>query len=195
MPRHNKPRSIASEANVAERITRERESRELSYEALAKLMTNQGCSLVGSAIYRIEKGDPPRHITVDELVAFANVFDTTVPDLLAPMELVRKESARKLVERTLSVYLALPEATSELYSLCRELYALKQSDPDLQEFFANQWLKAADELPSVLLTPEVYAALGKFTQIVVARANADAANSSRSSARSSSGKRTGKVRA
>ena len=88
MPRHNKPRSIASEANVAERITRERESRELSYEALAKLMTDQGCSLVGSAVYRIEKGDPPRHITVDELVAFATVFDTTVPDLLVSVETV-----------------------------------------------------------------------------------------------------------
>jgi transcriptional regulator with XRE-family HTH domain len=194
VPRHNKPRSIASEANVAERITRERESRELSYEALAKLMTDKGCSLVGSAIYRIEKGNPPRHITVDELVAFANVFDTTVPDLLLPMELVRKERARKLVERTVSVYRALPEAASELYNLGREFYALQQSDPDLHEFTANQWLKAADDLPGVLLTPEEYAALTEFTKMVFTRASVDAAASSRR-ARSSSGKRTSKVRA
>jgi transcriptional regulator with XRE-family HTH domain len=181
---------------AAERITREREGRELSYEALAKFMNDQGCPLAGSAIYRIEKGDPPRHITVDELVAFANVFDTTVPDLLAPMELVRKEKARELVERTLSVWRALPAATSELYTLCKEFCALQQSDPDLHEFFANQSLKAADELPSVPLTSEVGAALTKFTKTVVARANADAvvASSSRR-ARRSSGKRTGKVRA
>jgi transcriptional regulator with XRE-family HTH domain len=194
VPRHNKPRSIASEANVAERITYEREGRGLSYEALAKLMTDEGCPLVGSAIYRIEKGDPPRHITVDELVAFANVFDTTVPDLLLPMELVRKESARELVERTLDVYRALPAATSELYNLCKKFYELQQSDPELHEFSANQWV-AADELSSVPLTAEVWAALTKFTKTVMARASADAAATSSRHARSSSGKRTGKVRA
>jgi transcriptional regulator with XRE-family HTH domain len=192
VPRHNKPRSIASEANVAERITYEREGRGLSYEALAKLMTDEGCPLVGSAIYRIEKGDPPRHITVDEVVAFARVFGTTVPKLLAPMEFVRKESARKLVERTDKVYRTLPAATSKFYNLCKEIYALRQSDPDLHEFFANQWLTAANELPSVRLTPEVGAALTEFTKIVQACASADAAASS-SRARSASGKRTGKV--
>jgi transcriptional regulator with XRE-family HTH domain len=191
MPRRNKPRSIASEANVAERVTRERESRELSYEALAKLMTDQGCSLVGSAIYRIEKGDPPRHITVDELVAFAKVFGVTIPDLLMPMELVRQDRARELVEQTLDVWRALPAATSELYHLCKQFYELQQSDPELHEFFAHQWLKAADELPSVQLTAEVGAALTEFTKTVVGRASADAAAGSRPA----SVKRRGKVRA
>jgi hypothetical protein len=123
------------------------------------------------------------------------VFDTTVPDLLVSVETVDKERALKLVERSVSVWRALPTATSELYNLCnKEFYALQQSDPNLYEFFANQWLTAADELPSVLLTPEVAAALEKFTKTVVACAGADAAASSRR-ARSSSGKRTGKVRA
>lgn len=44
-------------------------------------MTDAGCPIQGSAIYKIEKADPPRRITVDELVAFATVFETSAVDL------------------------------------------------------------------------------------------------------------------
>jgi hypothetical protein len=44
-----------------------------------------GCAIQPSALYKVEKGDPPRRITVDELVALATVFELEVSDLLRPL--------------------------------------------------------------------------------------------------------------
>jgi transcriptional regulator with XRE-family HTH domain len=90
MPRPNQPRSIASEHALARRIANERERRGWSYDGLASRMTKAGCAIQSSAIYKIEKSDPPRRITVDELVAFAEVFAVPVQDLLLPPEIAAK---------------------------------------------------------------------------------------------------------
>ncbi len=88
MPRPNPPRSLQSEANLARRIARERERLGMTYEGAAKRMTDAGCPIQPSAIYKIEKAQPPRRISVDELVAFAAVFGVPVHDLLMPPEVV-----------------------------------------------------------------------------------------------------------
>ena len=97
MPRPNQPRSIAGERGLARRIAHERDSRGMSYEGLALRLTKVGCPIQASAIYKIEKGDPPRRITVDELVAFAEVFGVPVEELLLPPELVTKKELVGLV--------------------------------------------------------------------------------------------------
>jgi transcriptional regulator with XRE-family HTH domain len=74
MPRPNKPREVFAEDHVATRIARERASRGWSLEKLADAMTEAGCSIAPSAIYKIEQGEPRRRITVDELVALSKVF-------------------------------------------------------------------------------------------------------------------------
>lgn len=86
MPRPNGPRAIYSEVGLARRIAFERLGQKppWSYEGLAKRMTDAGCAINASAIYKIEKSDPPRRITVDELVAFSAVFDVPIEDLLVP---------------------------------------------------------------------------------------------------------------
>lgn len=91
MPRPNRPRSIASEQALARRIAYEREAREWSPQGLASRMTQAGCPIQASAIYKIEKNDPPRRITVDELVAFSEVFGIPVAELLLPPEAVVTE--------------------------------------------------------------------------------------------------------
>lgn len=88
MPRPNPGRLIASEASLAKRIAYEREARGMSYDGLASRMTQAGCPINGSALYKIEKGDPPRRITVDELVALSRVFEIKLPGLLNPPETV-----------------------------------------------------------------------------------------------------------
>jgi len=99
MPRPNPPRSIAGERSLARRIGHERERRAMTYEGLAARMTKAGCPIQASALYKIEKSDPPRRITVDELVAFSEVFATPVQDLLLPPEVVAKEElVARLVE-------------------------------------------------------------------------------------------------
>lgn len=97
MPRPNRPRSIASEAALARRVAHEREARGMTPAGLASRMTQVGCPINASAIYKIEKADPPRRITVDELVAFAEVFGVTIEDLLLPPEVASDRALRELV--------------------------------------------------------------------------------------------------
>jgi transcriptional regulator with XRE-family HTH domain len=82
LPRPNPAGNLDDEANVASRIALERERHGWSYESLAKLMTEMGVPLQGTAIFRIEKGRPRRSIKVNELVGFARVFEVEVSDML-----------------------------------------------------------------------------------------------------------------
>ena len=64
---------------------------------MASRMTKIGCSINSSAIYKIEKSDPPRRITVDELVGFSQVLDIPVDNLLLPPELAAKAELLELL--------------------------------------------------------------------------------------------------
>jgi hypothetical protein len=59
-------------------------------------MTRLGCPINASAIYKIEKADPPRRITVDELVGFSRAFEISVEDLLLPPEIASRTELRAL---------------------------------------------------------------------------------------------------
>lgn len=94
MPRINGARSIEAERNVAQRIRIAREDRGWSPAQLAQRMTEAGCSISTSAIYKIEDAEKPRKITVDELVALGAVFDIDdLRDLLRPVEELYQERA------------------------------------------------------------------------------------------------------
>lgn len=97
MPRPNKQRSIHAERRLATRIAMERESRGWSIEGLAERMTKAGCPMNGSAIFKVEKGDPPRRIVLDEAVAFAQVFGVSLQELLTPPEVLAHEDLKNLV--------------------------------------------------------------------------------------------------
>jgi transcriptional regulator with XRE-family HTH domain len=98
VPRPNPPRSIATEQTLARRIAYEREKRGMSYEGLALRMTKTGCPINASALYKIEKADPPRRITVNELVALARVFEVPVNELLVPPEVAADKQALQLAQ-------------------------------------------------------------------------------------------------
>lgn len=106
MPRTNN-RARGPEADVAARIAMEREHRGLSAAGLARLMTDRGCPINQSAINKIEQGDPPRRITVDELVAFAQIFGLEIDDLLTPAHAARDREVEL-------AYRGLAEAASEI---------------------------------------------------------------------------------
>jgi transcriptional regulator with XRE-family HTH domain len=97
VPRPNPPRSLRSESNLARRIAHERDRHGMTYEGLAKRMTDLGCPIQASAIYKIEKSKPPRRITVDELVAFAEVFGVQPEQMLLPPEVVESAVLRDLL--------------------------------------------------------------------------------------------------
>src|SRR4051812_25969393 len=107
MARSNHSGSLGDETSLARRIARERASAGLSYEALAKLMTESGCKIHGSAIYKIEKANPPRSVSVNELIAFSTVFGKSVDDLLTPIEVLDDQRAKELVAELEEVDAAL----------------------------------------------------------------------------------------
>ncbi|MDR1441404.1 MAG: helix-turn-helix domain-containing protein [Bifidobacteriaceae bacterium] len=124
MSRPNQPRSTTAEVNLARRIKFEREQRDWSPAQLAEQMTAIGCSIQTSAIYRIEARENRRRISVDELVTFARVFDTSVDDLLRPFDFV-------LVERLQKVEVDYLEAVE---SLADAADAVLRKGVDLIEF-------------------------------------------------------------
>jgi transcriptional regulator with XRE-family HTH domain len=140
--RLNPQRSIGGEANLARRIERERTARGLSYEALAKLLTTAGCSIQGSAIYKIEKADPPRRITVDELVGLARVFDTTIEDLLTPLEVLDKERAQAILKELEQADEGLARAATKLVVHYSELLYLAGEDLELVDYALGHYERA-----------------------------------------------------
>lgn len=134
MPRPSRLRSIEGEANLAKRVQREREYRGLSYEALAKAMTNAGCKIQGSAIFKIEKGEPPRRITVDELIALADVFEVSVENLLTPVEVLRTQRGQELLKEIDAGDRALGAAAVSLLNAYTEYFDLAAYEPDIREY-------------------------------------------------------------
>lgn len=145
MPRPNQPRSIASEQGLARRIAHERESRGWSYDGLASRMTKIGCAIQSSAIYKIEKADPPRRITVDELVGFSEVFAVPVQHLLMPPEIAAKERLLDLLtewELTRQKYAA---AAEDREAAEKDLRAYVVENPDVRdalEAALTNWVEA-----------------------------------------------------
>jgi transcriptional regulator with XRE-family HTH domain len=86
---------------------------------LAKLMTDAGFDMTQSTISKIENDDPPRRITVDELVGFSQVFRIRADELLLPPELVVDKAARKLLEDWRAARVADAEAFGRLYDHLR----------------------------------------------------------------------------
>lgn len=146
MPRPNAARTIASESNLARRIAFERDARGLSYEALATLLTDAGCAIQGSAIYKIEKGVPPRRVTVDELVALSAVFGMSLDDLLTPIELVEQKRAQEIAGELRQVVEALGADAERMLRLFLEYNRLAAKSPELLEYMNNHH-RAADTGP------------------------------------------------
>ena len=95
--RPNKPRGIFAEDHLAQRVAAERDARGWTNDGLAKRMTDAGCPMTASAIFKIEKAEPRRRIVVDELVTFAKVFGLPLEELLIPPSLARGREIRRLV--------------------------------------------------------------------------------------------------
>jgi transcriptional regulator with XRE-family HTH domain len=151
--RRNKPRSIGAEANLAERIRRERSKRGWPPSDLAKRMTSAGCSLTTSAVYKIEDREAPRRISVDELIALSQVLGTTVEDLLTPVDVLEKERARQLLADLDNADDELEQAIGKLLQGFTELFELAADDRELFEYVhGHRFQQRAEEEAGSLFT-------------------------------------------
>lgn len=115
MPPKKPERTVQFEAHAAARIRFEREHQGWSLEQLASRITELGCPLDRSAIYKIEQGN--RRITLDEAGAFALAFRTSVDKLMVPTAVVATERGRKLwdaYQKATETYLAARSSLDEL---------------------------------------------------------------------------------
>lgn len=128
MSRPNRKRTIEGESNLAERVAQEREAAGLSYEKLAEKMTEAGCAIQGSALYKIEKGNPRRRVTVDELLAFSEVFDIPVDDLLTPVPLLKQRWAEKWLKEADTAERELALVCDRLANLWLDYYRAGLAD-------------------------------------------------------------------
>jgi transcriptional regulator with XRE-family HTH domain len=126
MARPNKPRLIGSERSLARRIAWEREKRGMSYEGLASRMGLEGCAIQASALYKIEKGEPPRRITVDELVALSRVFGLSSEELLEPVEAVLNREVAASIARS-------SDAMDRLYAAVKDVIQARVAYRELRE--------------------------------------------------------------
>jgi transcriptional regulator with XRE-family HTH domain len=148
------PGHFVGEANVADHVRLEREMRGWSTAELARQVTAAGCPLSQSAVWRIESGDPPRKISVDELVAFAKVFDKPIDQLLEP---VSKGAGEPLIRLFLNEWIeatrASMNADSAVFSAEQTVLsaywenpeALQRFEEDLRETLKGRgatWLEA-----------------------------------------------------
>ena len=69
----------------------------MSLDGLARRMTQAGVPISASAIYKIESADPPRRITVDELVGLSRALNLTMDELLTPLEVIGDRQAQELL--------------------------------------------------------------------------------------------------
>lgn len=113
MPRPNPGRTLGVEDLVADRVAQYREQSGYGYESLAVRMREHGCAIHASALYKIEKGEPRRRITVDELVALAAVFDVSLDDLTKPLPTGGVAIAMSLGKAMLDLKRDTDEATAE----------------------------------------------------------------------------------
>lgn len=154
MPRPNRMRTIAAEQTLSKRVAFEREARGWTYESLAARMTDAGCAINASAIYKIEKSDPPRRITVDELMGFSRAFGIPVGRMLMPPEIAAKKEALALwsqYEAALSTYLEARGALDEIESRLLDLVDADQTATVMEALEAEMGEDAAQTITHMRL--------------------------------------------
>jgi transcriptional regulator with XRE-family HTH domain len=117
VPRLNPPRLIGGEEAVARRVRFEREKRGWTTEGLAQRMTEAGCPITQSAIWRVENGQPRRRITHDEALAYAAVFEIPIAELSTPIQAVAEGMATLLLEdlrRQVDALVAVQDRIAEI---------------------------------------------------------------------------------
>ena len=136
MPKINRGRAFGYEAAVAERMEYERQRRRWSLQDLATRMTDAGCPINQSAIHKIERGEPRRRITVDELGALAVVFGTPIEELIVPMAIVADARVRQLWDEwraAQSARIAANQRVRDLERALRDVSAHPLAQPAIRE--------------------------------------------------------------
>ena len=90
------PRPIGAEDVVAKRLRFERSKHGWTVEGLAQRMTDVGCPINPSSIWKIEKAER-RRINLDEAYALARVLGISLDQLITPIGVVSEQEIARLL--------------------------------------------------------------------------------------------------
>ena len=144
---------FVAEANLARRIKRERELIGWSPAKLAQQMTDVGYPLNQSAVWRIENGDPPRRVNLEEAVGFAKVFGITLEDLITPLGDAATPELKRLMQDLVDATRVLREADSVAYQAAEALEEYTNARPGQAHIIREIFLSA-------LVSPDGHELLG-----------------------------------
>jgi hypothetical protein len=122
---------------LARRVAAERAARGWSNETLARRMSEAGCAIQPSALYKIQS-EPPRRITVNELVGLSAAFGVSVQELLAPADQVITGLVKERFDAWLRVSAERDRVAQRVRDLETEIRELLDRVPE-----AKQPLRAA----------------------------------------------------
>lgn len=127
---------LGREDLLAARIERERRARGWSQERLAREMAQAGCPLPQSAISKIERPGPGgrRAITLDEALAFSRVFDTPLPELVVPIDALRRGLGAfwRMVTEGTEAIVAEKAQQSKIDFQVKRLQSLAEETPEVR---------------------------------------------------------------
>lgn len=137
MPRPKPQRAIGGEANLAQRIVRELAYRGWSPAELARRMTEAGCSIGTSSVYKILDETKPRTISVDEFICLSRVFETTTDDLLTPVAALDNKRAKELLSELDGADERMFTGVMQAVEAHVKLFALRAESPELWDYVVN----------------------------------------------------------
>jgi len=141
-PRQNL--TVTSSQGLARRIAYERERRGWKQATLARHMTQAGFDMTQSTVSKFERAEDARRITVDELIAFARVFEIRVQDLLVPLPAVLSREVERVMKRHANANAAFGSAIDEVIEARSEMQGLltradELGETQLQEALNDWW--------------------------------------------------------
>ncbi|MEY9943921.1 helix-turn-helix domain-containing protein [Kitasatospora sp. GAS1066B] len=131
-PESKNPR-LAGEENAAQRLKMERESRGWSTAEVARRMSEAGFPINQSSVWRIESGEPPRRINLDEAIGFAKIFGITLTELTGPSGGAVSAKMLHLFEVFQEAANAAQDALDAMDAAESALYVYADQHPDAYE--------------------------------------------------------------
>lgn len=132
---------VEAEKYTAKTIENIRETLGLSYGELSKRMADAGCPMDKSSLQKIEKGTPRRKISVNELVAFAEVFDVPVTYLVGAPKGNELELAWRDLINAESLANVLRVARQEYEGHTRELRRIARENEEFRSLVEKRYLQ------------------------------------------------------
>ncbi|GEM_PF-2643835 len=146
MPRPKPQRAIGGEENLARRIRRELTARAWTPAELAHRMTDAGCRIGTSSVYKILDTEKPRTISVDEFISLASVFDTTTDELLTPVEALEQREVQELLKDLDAGERQMLDGVMRYFEATFKLLQLAGDEPELYAYVKNHhWRRAPSD--------------------------------------------------